>query len=359
VRYARIATLIFAGALCLHATAQADAVDDLVRDEMAARNIPGLSLAVIRSGVVLKAQGYGLANVELRASAKRETIYQSGSLGKQFTATAVMQLVQDGRVQLDDPVSIHLPEAPQTWARVTVRHLLNHTAGLWDNNFWSRFNLREDVTDTQLLQTAFSLDPAVAPGFAYAYSNAGYVVLGMLISRVAGRPYADFLRDRIFEPLGMKTARIIDEEAIVPNRASGYQLVDGKLRNQGWVAPTYNRTGDGSLYFSVDDLIKWDAGLYSEAILKRGTLDQMWAPVRTDSGSISEYGFGWALDGIKGHRRVHHSGGWQGFSTNIERFPDDHLTVVILTNLGPPHSRPREISAKIARMYFRESDGGR
>lgn len=359
MKYGRVVTFLFAVAVCVHATAYGDAVDDLVRDEMAARHIPGLSLAVIRAGVVLKAQGYGLANVELQVAAKRETIYQSGSMGKQFTATAVMQLVQDGRVQLDEPVSTYLPEAPATWAKVTVRHLLNHTAGIWDNNFWPRFNLREDMTDAQLLRAAFSLDLTVEPGFAYAYSNAGYVVLGILISQVSGRSYADFLRDRIFEPLGMKTARIIDEEEIILNRASGYQFVDGKLKNQRWVAPTYNRTGDGSLYFSVDDLVKWDAGLNSEAILKKSNLDAMWAPARTNSGSISEYGFGWALDGIKGHRRIHHAGGWQGFSTNIERFPDDRLTVIILTNLGPPHSRPREISAKVARMYLRTSNGAR
>jgi CubicO group peptidase (beta-lactamase class C family) len=340
-------------ALCLAAPAHADTIDDLIRSEMAARRIPGLSLAVIRNGTVVKAQGYGYANLEHKVPAKRETIYQSGSMGKQFTATAVMQLVEDGKVQLDKPIGSYLPEAPPAWAKVTVRHLLNHTAGIWDNYFWGRLNLREDSTDAQLLHAAFSLDLTVEPGFAFGYSNAGYVVLGILISRVSGKPYAEFLRERIFQPLGMATARVIDEYEIIPDRAAGYVLVEGRLENQRWVAPSYNRTGDGGLYFSVDDLVKWDAGLYSETILGKSSLKEMWSPASTGSGAISEYGFGWFLDGIKGHRRMHHSGGWQGFTARIERYPDDRLTVAVLANLAPPDSRLREITAAVAQVYLR------
>jgi CubicO group peptidase (beta-lactamase class C family) len=131
-------------------------------------------------------------------------------------------------------------------------------------------NLREDMTDDQLVRAVFSLDLTVAPGFARAYSNAGYVLLGILISRVSGKPYADFLRKRIFEPLAMSTAGVISEEDIVPNRAAGYRHVEGRLKNQAWVAPTFNRTGDGSLYFTVDDLAKWDAALLHRENPKEG-----------------------------------------------------------------------------------------
>lgn len=326
---------------------------------MSQRHVPGLTLAVLRDGRVLKAQGYGLANVEHEVPAKRETVYQSGSVGKQFTATAVMQLVEEGRVRLDDPIGTYFPEAPKAWEGVTVRHLLNHTAGIWDRNFWPQMNLREDMTEDQLLRAVFSLELTVAPGFARAYSNAGYVVLGILISRVSGKPYADFLKERIFEPLGMKTARVISEEDVIPNRAAGYRFVEGRLKNQAWVAPTYNMTGDGALYFTVDDLAKWDAALYTQRILKTNSLDQMWAPVKTESGEISEYGFGWAVDGIKGHRRIHHSGAWQGFSSSIQRYLDDKLTVIVLMNLGYPDGRAGEVASKIARLYLEGSDAAR
>jgi CubicO group peptidase (beta-lactamase class C family) len=341
--------------LCSPALGRADAVDDLVKEEMRQRHVPGLTLAVIRDGKTLKAQGYGLANVEHQVPAKRETVYQSGSVGKQFTATAVMQLVEEGRVRLDDPVGTYFPEAPKTWEKATIRHLLNHTTGMWDRNFWPKMNLREDMTEEQLLRAVFSQGLTVAPGFAVAYSNAGYVVLGILISRVSGKPYAEFLQERIFEPLGMETARVISEDDIVPNRAAGYRLVDGKLKNQEWVAPANNMTGDGALYFTVDDLAKWDGALYTQRVLKKSSLDQMWAPTKTDSGAISEYGFGWAVDGIKGHRRVHHAGAWQGFSSSIQRYYEDRLTVIVLMNLAYPDGRAGEVANKVARLYLAES----
>jgi CubicO group peptidase (beta-lactamase class C family) len=192
----------------------------------------------------------------------------------------------------------------------------------------------------------------VEPGFVRGYSNAGYVLLGLLVQRVSGKPSGEFLRETIFEPLGMATARVIEEAPIIPDRAAGYELVGGQLRNQHWVAPTYNRTGDGHLYFSIDDLIRWDAALDQGRVLSRESMKLMWSPVKTGVGAISEYGFGWALDGIKGHARVHHSGGWQGFTTSFQRYPDDHLTVIVLTNLGPPHGRPGEIAEAVAKHYF-------
>jgi CubicO group peptidase (beta-lactamase class C family) len=332
----------------------ADAVDDFVRNEMKEQKVPGLTLAVVHKGEVVKAEGYGLANVEHQVPAKRETVYQSGSVGKQFTATAMMLLVEDGKVKLDDPVSEYLPGTPESWKGVTVRHLLTHTGGI--KEYTSVLNLRVDYTEDELLQKAFEFPVEFPPGEKWKYSNTGYAVLGILVSKVAGKFYGDVLQERVFAPLGMKTARIISEADIIPNRAAGYHFVKGELKNQDWVAPRLNTTGDGSLYLTVDDMIKWDAGLYTEKVLKRSSLEQMWTPAKTNDGKATEYGFGWSLGAVNGHKRIAHGGAWQGFTAFIDRYVDDKLTVIVLTNLAPGRpgqggGNPGKIAAGVAALY--------
>ena len=223
---------------CLHLLAHAqspDPVDAYVQAEMQKRHIPGLALLVIRDGQAIKQQGYGLANVELQVPVKPETIFQSGSMGKQFTATAVMMLVEEGKVSLDDPLTKFFPEAPAAWKNVKVRHLLSHTGGFTD--YPDKFDFRRDYTEDDLLKIVEALPLSFPPGSKWAYSNLGYLTLGILIHRVTGQFYGDFLHDRIFQPLGMQT-RIISEADIIPNRAAGYRLVKGELKNQEWVSPT-------------------------------------------------------------------------------------------------------------------------
>ncbi len=341
--------VIFAVLLIGPVPARADEIDDYVRGEMQRQKVPGLTLAVVRKGDLLKARGYGLANVEHQVPARRETVYQSGSLGKQFTATAVMLLVEDGRLKLDDPLSKYLPGTPQSWKDVTVRHLLSHTGGIRD--YSSAVNMRLDYTEDELLKKAFRFTPAFAPGEKWQYSNTGYVVLGILISKVAGKFYGDVLKERVFNRLGMKTAQIINEVDIIPNRAAGYRLVHGELKNQEWVSPTFNSTADGSLYLTVDDLIQWDAALYTEAVLPKASLNQMWTSARTNDGKPTHYGFGWGVEEVNGHRRIHHGGAWQGFSSYIDRYVDDKLTVILLMNLAPPAGDPARISKGVAALY--------
>lgn len=336
----------------LPAIGRADEVDGFVRAELARQKAPGLTLAVVHNGKVVKAEGYGLANVEHNVPAKRETVYQSGSVGKQFTATAVMLLVEDGKINLDDPVSKYLPDTPESWKDVTVRHLLTHTAGI--KEYTGILDLRKDYTEDELLAKAYAFPTEFPPGTKHSYSNTGYAVLGILASKVAGQFYGDFLRERVFDPLGMKTARIISESDIIPNRAAGYQLVGGKLQNQGWVAPKLNTTGDGSLYLTVDDFIKWDAALESGKLLKKASLDEMWTPVKFKDGKEHPYGFGWALAPRNGHRYVGHGGAWQGFTAVIDRYPDDKLTVVVMMNLGAPAGSPGRVAAGVAAFYVPE-----
>ena len=330
--------------------ANPDAVTDYVKAEMQRQHIPGLSLLVAKGGKIVRAEGFGLANVELQVAVKPETIFQSGSVGKQFTATAVMMLVEEGKIGLDDPLTKYFADAPARWKEVTVRELLSHTAGFGD--YPKDFNFRKDWTEDEELKLIESIPLAYPPGTKWEYSNFGYVTLGILLHRVTGEFYGDFLQQRIFQPLGMQSTRIISESDIVSNRSAGYRLVKGELKNQEWVAPTVNTTADGSLYFTVLDLAKWDAALYTEKLLKRSSLDLMWTPVKLKNGQPNKggYGFGWFIEDRAGHRCVHHDGSWQGFETAIDRYVDDQLTVVVLTNLAD--SKPAGITRHIAEMYL-------
>jgi CubicO group peptidase (beta-lactamase class C family) len=328
------------------------AVSDYVKAEMQRQHIPGLSLLVVRAGKIVQAEGFGLANVELQAPVKPETVFQSGSVGKQFTATAVMMLVEEGKISLDDPLTKYFADAPPVWKDVTVRELLSHTAGFGD--YPKDFDFRKDWSEAEELKLIESIPLAYSPGTKWAYSNFGYVTLGILIHRVTGEFYGDFLQQRIFQPLGMQSTRIISEADIVPNRAAGYRLVKGELKNQKWVAPMVNTTADGSLYFSILDLAKWDAALYTEKLLKRSSLDLMWTPVKLKNGQPNKgyYGFGWFIEQRAGHRCIHHDGSWQGFETAIDRYVDDQLTVVALTNLEG--ADPGKITQHVAEMYLAE-----
>ena len=326
-------------------------VDDYIKAEMQRQHIPGLSLAVIKDGQIVLAKGYGLANVEHQVAVKPETVFQSGSMGKQFTATAVMMLVEAGKLSLSDPITKYFADAPDTWKKITVRHLLTHTAGTTD--YPRDFDFRRDYTEDELLKRAEAIPLAFQPGEKWSYSNLGYVLLGILIHKVSGQFYGDFLQDRVFRPLGMTTARIISEADIVPNRAGGYRLVKGELKNQEWVSPTLNTTADGALYLTVYDMAKWDAALYTEKLLKKSSLAEMWTPVKLNDGKTYPYGFGWGLGEVRGHRIIEHGGAWQGFKSQISRYVDDKLTVVVFANLS--QANPARIAHGVAAIYNPES----
>jgi CubicO group peptidase (beta-lactamase class C family) len=337
------------------ATAQSDPVDDYVQSEMQKQHVPGLALLVSRGGQVIRAQGYGLSNVELQVPVKPESIFQSGSVGKQFTATAVMMLVEEGKIGLEDPLTKYFPDAPATWKQVTIRELLSHTGGFTD--YPKDFDMRKDYTEADLIKIVESIPLAYPPGTNWSYSNLGFLTLGIVIHKVTGQFYGDFLQERIFRPLGMSTTRIISEGDIIPNRSAGYRLVktelkNEELKNQEWVSPTLNTTADGALYFSVLDLAKWDAALYTEKLLKKSSLDQMWTVAKLTNGkpNSGHYGFGWFIENRNGHRVIEHEGAWQGFETDISRYVDDQLTVVVLTNLA--EARPNKFADHVAEMYL-------
>ena len=311
--------------------ASADAIDDYVTAEMAARNVPGIAVLVMRDGGVLKKQGYGLANVELGVNVTPQTIFQSASIGKQFTAAGVLLLAEDGKLSLDDPLSRHFPDSPTAWNRITIRQLLGHTSGIKD--YSDEFDYRKDYTDDEMLAVMQALPLDFEPGTQWRYSNSGYLILGLLTTRLAGKHWSEFQAERLFAPLGMKTTRVISERDIVPNRSAGYAHGDhGELVNQEWVAPSFNRCADGALYFSLEDLVAWETALEARDFMRPASFEAWWTPARPSQGSRYPYGFGWFLSEQRGEPVIEHGGSWQGFRTSITRYPAQRLTVVLLAN---------------------------
>jgi CubicO group peptidase (beta-lactamase class C family) len=330
-------------------SAQSDAVNAYVEKQVAQRRIPGLSLAVVRGGEVLFAKGYGMANVELSVLATSETVYELASVSKQFTATAVMMLVEDGKLKLDDPVTDRLALLPKAWRGVTVRNLLNHTSGIKDYLHTKDISFRKDYTNTELIGMVANLSLDFPPGEKWSYSNTNYVLLGMLIEKASGQSLADFLARRIFEPLGMRSSRVNDTLAVIPNRATGYERRGEVLRIRDFVSPTLAATGDGEVVSTVLDLAKWDAALDKEILLKRSVLRRMWTPATLKDGKATHYGFGWGIGERNGHPVISHSGGFPGFSANISRYPEDRLTVIVLANTAS--AGPDQIARGVASQY--------
>jgi CubicO group peptidase (beta-lactamase class C family) len=331
------------GCFAVMASAQADAIDKLVKSEMAKAKIPGLAVLVIRNGQAVKERGYGDANLEFHAKVTPDTVFESGSVGKQFTSALVLMLAQKGKLSLNDSITKYFPEGKGLWDGVRVRHLLSHTSGIGDMPY-DKMDLRKDYSEADLVKLMTKQPIVELPGEKWRYNNGGYVLLGILIHRVTGKFYGEEMKKLIFDPLGMKTARVINESDIVSNRASGYELENGKVRNQRWVSPSLNTTADGSLYVSLNDMKKWDAALYTGRLLTKESLARMWSPTELLDGTRAVvnpggkqpvcYGFGWTVAKKGPYQCVAHGGAWQGFRSYIARIPQIHLSIVVLANLG-------------------------
>jgi D-alanyl-D-alanine carboxypeptidase len=322
-------------------SARADKVDDYVEKQRQQLHLPGVSLAVVRDGQLIKLRGYGLANLELNVRATEDTVYEIGSNTKQFTAAAVMMLVEEGKINLYDKLTKYFPEAPESWSGITVRHLLSHTSGIqnhvavpdWLNVFKTSITSKTTPARDELLKMFFKLPLEFQPGETWSYDNTGYYLLGIIIEKTSGKSYWEFLAERIFHPLGMTATRSTEPQPIVPNRASGYEWVNDHFENRPILAP-FIAFSAGSILSTVKDMAKWDAALYSEKLLKESSLHQVWAVTKTNDGADApfDYGFGWFISHYHGHRLVQHTGGTPGFSSLIYRFLDDKLTIILLTN---------------------------
>ena len=323
---------------------------DAVIDEIATHpEFVGLSVAVARGDRLIVDRGYGIADLEWNAPVDASTIFRIGSMTKQFTAAAILRLAEEGLLRLDDPVRRWLPELPPATAPVTLHHLLAHTSGLVDYEDLMAASPAQQVQDADVLALLADADRLrFAPGTGYAYSNSGYVLLGLVAARASGQSFPEVLRTRLFAPLGMHGAVAWTADAApVAARAWGYSLRHGRWQRTDQ-SPTSATLGDGGIYASIDELALWLAALDGDTLLADSSRQAMFAAhttAPTGEDDVDAYGYGWRLHGDM----QWHSGETIGFRNVIVRWPEEHLTVIVLTNRNGPEPYP--LALKIAKAH--------
>ena len=326
-------------------------IDSIVTAELARNHVPGASVAVVSRGEVIVAKGYGLANVETGTATSAETIYRIGSLTKQFTALGIMQLVEQGKIGLDEAITRYLPDFPTQGHKVTIRHLLTHTSGIhnytalgpkvWNETF------RLDQTSDQMIALFKDVPFDFNPGEQYSYSNSAFYLLGVVIEKVSGLPYPRYLKERILEPLGLRSTSYCDNQAIVPHRSQGYELSGTDVVNSAPISMTTPGAA-GAICSTVLDLAAWQRGFNEAKRIKPASRDAMRTPATLNSGKKTSYGFGLGVGEFEGHQLVNHSGGVNGFISWLGNFPNDDLIIAVLTNTGSgPAPRIGQLIARV------------
>jgi len=326
---------------------------------------PGAAVLVIHNGQPVFRRGYGVTDLRTRRPIEAKTNFRLASFTKQFTATAIMLLARDGKLHYDDHLIDFFPEFPAYGKSITVRNLLNHTSGLPDYEDL----LMKQYPDTLEEKVPQILDAGVlklleqqtsgkfAPGSKWEYSNSGYAVLAMIAEKVSGKPFGQFLQERIFVPLKMQNTLAYENgKNEVKHRAYGHSKNDGAWRETDQ-SPTSAVLGDGGIYSSLDDLAKWDRALRDHTLLSEAEMRPALTPVQPTDGPAKDsdgkpvsYGFGWHLEPYKGHKRIWHAGETTGFRTTIQRFPDDNLSVIVLANRSDVN--PEELALQVADLYL-------
>jgi CubicO group peptidase (beta-lactamase class C family) len=328
-----LVTMTLSGPAALATAAAADPQLDALFQEYNHPDGPGASVMVIRAGKVLFAKGYGLADVERRIPCDTNTNFRLASVTKQFTAMAVMMLVEKKRLSLDERLTDFFPEFPPYGKAISVRHLLGHTSGLMDYEDLLPKGTELPVLDRDVLRLLMRQDKTYfPPGAQYKYSNSAYALLALIVEARSGSTFAQFLRQQVFEPLKMRHTLAYEQGlSLVPNRASGYSAEGAgfKLTDQSL---TSSVLGDGGIYSSVADLYQWDQALYTKKLVSPKMLRLAFTPGAVTEHPDTRYGFGWFLGSYRGLKEIWHSGNSLGFTTRIARFPEKKFTVLILTN---------------------------
>jgi CubicO group peptidase (beta-lactamase class C family) len=327
-------------------------VDQLL-SEYSALTLPGASIAVIKDGKVFYSKAYGMADLETRTPAATSTNYRLASVTKQFTAMAVLMLIDRGKLTLDSRLTDALPGAPAYLHDVQIRHLLNHTSGIVDYEDLIPESQTVQVLDKDVLSLLRSIDSVYfLPGAKFKYSNSGYSLLALVVESISGQSFAEFLKQNIFAPLGMNHTLAYQQGiSIVDNRAYGYSRADtGFVRTDQSVTSAV--LGDGGIYSSVDDLFRWAMALEARSLVQPSLLKEAHTPGRLSDGTFTTYGFGWYIEPYKDVPTFYHTGSTRGFRNAILRIPSQHLTIIILTNRN--EGEPIEIAHKVADLMLRE-----
>ncbi len=288
------------------------------------------TILLARNGQPVISRGYGMANIELAVPNTPQTIFRLGSITKQFTSMAVTMLQERGKLSVNDPICKYLTECPAVWQPVTVKNLLTHTSGIQNYTSFPDFpkTAVQPISSAEMIALLRDKPLEFTPGEKFAYSNSGYFLLGTIIERVSAKTYADFLQENIFTPLGMKQTGYDSSVRIIKNRAAGYAKQSGEIVNAAYMDMTIPGAA-GALYSTTGDLLLWDQALYTEKLVNRKSLDEMFAPPKGDTG----YAYGWSIGKRFDRQLIGHGGGIYGFATQISRFPADRITVIVLSNV--------------------------
>ncbi|MGZ3461645.1 MAG: serine hydrolase domain-containing protein, partial [Archangium sp.] len=354
---ALLASLLFAAAPAApvakppSAAELAPRIDALAAETLKEGPVVGLSLAVMRGGDVIIQKGYGQANLELGVPVTEQSLFRIGSITKQFTAAAIMQLVEKGRVQLDDDVTKYVA-FPTHGRRITLRHLLTHTSGLKDYTRAEDYSKRAplELTPDEVLALVKDAPPLFEPGAKWSYSNTGYFLLGLVIEKVSGMKYADYVEKNVFPRAGLRHTYSCDVRRILPNRVAGYAVEKHQLVNAEHLGMSIPYAA-GSLCSTASDLVTWARALETGKVVSAESYKLMTTPVETadGKGALIPYGFGLAMADIEDHPTVEHGGGINGFTTHLMRLPKDDLTVVVLLNTEGSSSPPK-LARQLARL---------
>jgi len=331
---------------------------DAIAAEAFAKDRPGGSVIVVKDGKTLLRKAYGMADLELGVPAKPEMVFRIASITKQFTAVAILQLVKEGKVRLDDPLSKYVPGYPGSEA-ITVEQLLTHTSGIMSYNDVSGYGstIREDKTPMQLVEGVRNEKPAFAPGEKYMYSNSGYLFLGIIIEKASGMRYADYMQAKLFTPLGMKHTSVQDPDQVTVGRVRGYEIGPDKvLRNAGYISMTQPYAA-GSIESNVDDLARWNELLLAGKVIDKALLDRAWTGARTKDGKQTGYGYGWKVSDEDGVRYLAHGGGITGFVSYGVLVPEKKLFVGMLHNALGSESDLEYASTRLALEVLGQSWG--
>ena len=330
--------------------AQVDSTDIIIHNMMLKQKIVGLALAVVKNGKATVNKGYGYANAEHKVPVTSETVFRLASISKQFFATAIMKLQEDGKLTTEDFVHKYFPDAPQAWKDIQIKHLLSHTSGLKrEAPAYDNYKIQSDLA---VIKSAYPLPLDYKTGEKYQYCNLGYFILAEIVSQVSGMPWQEYIRQKLFQPAGMSNTYLTEFHPVIANRASGYRHSGDTLFN---AEPMIGIRPSGGFLSTTSDMIKWDAIVTSQSnILKKENWVKLWQPfISTSSkaGSNSFYGFGWMIDEHKRHKTISHSGSNIGFKTFYSRFVNDRLSIIVLTNEND--ANPSAIVNALADYYLR------
>ena len=327
-------------------------LDEYVTGLASAQRFSGAVL-VARDGKLVLSKGYGMANYEWDIPNTPSTKFRLGSITKQFTSMAIMQLQEKGLLSVNDPITKHLPDYPKTGDGITIHHLLTHSSGIPSYTGVPEYqkNMRVAFTTVQMIDGFKDKPLEFTPGEKFKYDNSGYFLLGAIIEKISGQAYDQYLQTHIFDPLGMKDSGYDRPQALLKRRAAGYEWSAAGLRNTEYL-DMGQPFAAGSLYSTVEDLYTWDQALYTEKLVKRATLDQIFTP-RIDSGQDAKYAYGWTVSTVHKRTMIGHGGGINGFSTFIARFPNERAVVIILRNVLRPGG-PQALQNDLAAILFGE-----